>query len=40
MTQPASGTKRWTKPELKLLGKLVDVANSQGAGSQGNSAKT
>ena len=30
----------WTKPQLVRLGQLADVAQTQGAGSQGGGAKT
>jgi hypothetical protein len=32
--------KAWTKPQLKRLGTIKDVAGAQGAGAQGNAAKT
>lgn len=38
--QNKSQIKTWTKPRLERLGKIADVANAQGAGPQGNSAKT
>ena len=36
--QPQS--KAWFKPKLERLGTIADVANAQGAGPQGNGAKT
>ena len=30
----------WTKPEFKRLGTIKDVKSRQGAGPQGNGAKT
>jgi hypothetical protein len=33
-------TKQWTKPGLKRLGEIKDVANAQGAGTQAAGAKT
>lgn len=30
----------WTKPEIKQLGRIKDVAGAQGAGTQGSGAKT
>ena len=35
-------TKRtvWTKPQIKRLGEIRDVASAQGAGPQGAGAKT
>lgn len=32
--------KAWTKPELKHLGKIKDVAGAQGAGDQAAGFKT
>jgi hypothetical protein len=33
-------SKQWTKPEIRRLGKIKDVAGVQGAGSQAAGAKT
>lgn len=30
----------WTRPEIRQLGALTDVAGAQGAGTQGAGAKT
>jgi len=40
MTQKATTQRKWTKPELRRLGEIKDVANAQGAGSQAAGAKT
>lgn len=40
MKQTTAKPSNWTKPEIRLLGKLRDVAGAQGAGPQGNGAKT
>jgi hypothetical protein len=32
--------KAWTRPELRRLGEIKDVAGAQGAGAQGAGAKT
>lgn len=32
--------KGWTKPELKRLGEIRDVANAQGTGNQAATTKT
>lgn len=32
--------KKWSKPKLERLGEIKDVANAQGAGTQGGGAKT
>lgn len=39
MTIKAS-KKAWTKPSVRRLGKISDVAGAQGAGTQGAGAKT
>lgn len=31
---------RWTKPEVRRLGKIEDVAGAQGAGAQAAGVKT
>jgi hypothetical protein len=36
---PAKPTK-WSKPELRRLGKIQDVAGAQGAGAQAGGFKT
>jgi hypothetical protein len=33
-------TKRWSKPELKRLGEIKDIAGAQGAGAQAAATKT
>ena len=33
-------TKRWSKPELKRLGEIKDIAGAQGAGVQAGGFKT
>ena len=40
MKQDASRSKAWKKPELQRLGKIKDVAGTQGAGSQAAGVKT
>lgn len=40
MTRKVTTRKEWTKPELKHLGRIKDVAGVQGAGVQGGGAKT
>jgi hypothetical protein len=30
----------WRKPEIRRLGEIRDVAGAEGAGAQGNGAKT
>jgi hypothetical protein len=40
MAKLAVRTKAWTKPEVRTLGTIKDVAGAQGAGAQGNTVKT
>lgn len=40
MKNDTSKSKVWTRPEVRRLGTIKDVANSQGSGSQGAGAKT
>jgi hypothetical protein len=40
MKKDATTSKQWTKPEIRRLGKIKDVAGAQGAGSQAAGAKT
>jgi hypothetical protein len=40
MTMQGGKPRKWSKPELRRLGKIKDVANAQGAGAQGAGAKT
>ncbi|MGZ2411606.1 hypothetical protein ACUXST_001003 [Sphingomonas sp. F9_3S_D5_B_2] len=40
MTKETVTLKEWTKPELRRLGEIKDVAAAQGAGAQGGGAKT
>ncbi|MGH8525321.1 MAG: hypothetical protein ACREXY_14290 [Gammaproteobacteria bacterium] len=40
MTEVVIKPKVWTKPELKRLGEIKDVAGDQTAGPQGSGAKT
>jgi len=35
-----SKPKTWTKPQIKRLGRIKEVAGAQGAGPQGAGAKT
>ena len=40
MTTETTRRQVWTKPEIKRLGEIKDVAGAQGAGAQGAGAKT
>jgi hypothetical protein len=40
MNKEAISPKRWTKPELRRLGEIKDVAGAQGAGAQAAGVKT
>ncbi|HKX91513.1 MAG TPA: hypothetical protein VJM15_03710 [Sphingomicrobium sp.] len=40
MTREIPQRKVWTKPQLKRLGEIKDVAGAQGAGAQGAGTKT
>jgi hypothetical protein len=40
MTKLAARSKGWTKPHVRRLGEIKDVAGAQGAGAQGAGAKT
>ena len=40
MPIPKIARRPWTKPQLKLLGKLKDVNGAQGAGAQAAATKT
>jgi hypothetical protein len=40
MKKDAATRQAWTKPGLRRLGAMKDVAGAQGAGAQGNAAKT
>ena len=40
MTKVAVKSKSWSKPEIKRLGAIKDVAGAQGAGAQGGGTKT
>jgi hypothetical protein len=40
MKNESVGPKKWTKPEIRRLGEIKDVAGAQGAGPQGAGAKT
>ncbi len=40
MTKDTTKSKEWTKPQLRRLGQIKDVAGAQGAGAQGAGAKT
>ena len=40
MKKDASTRQAWTKPEVRRLGAMKDVAGAQGVGTQGNAAKT
>ena len=40
MTKDRIKSKQWTKPQLKRLGEIKDVAGAQGAGAQGGGLKT
>lgn len=40
MTKEGGKPRTWSKPRLKRLGEIRDVANAQGAGPQGAGAKT
>ena len=35
-----SSLRAWRKPEIRRLGEIRDVAGAEGAGAQGNGAKT
>ena len=40
MRQKSVKPNEWSKPEIRRLGKIKDVAGAQGAGSQGGGTKT
>jgi hypothetical protein len=40
MVKKTVGPDIWAKPEIRLLGKMKDVAGAQGAGAQGAGTKT
>ena len=40
MSSATTRPKGWTKPEIKRLGEIKDVAGAQGAGAQGGGTKT
>ena len=40
MNREAVSSKEWTKPEVRRLGQIKDVAGAQGAGAQGAGTKT
>lgn len=40
MTKEPVKRKQWTKPRIKSVGKIEDVAGAQGAGAQGAGTKT
>jgi hypothetical protein len=40
MSKGTTRPKGWTKPQVKRLGEIKDVAGAQGAGAQGAGAKT
>jgi hypothetical protein len=40
MKKEAVQSSEWTKPEVRRLGEIKDVAGNQGAGTQGGGGKT
>lgn len=40
MKEEATRPKAWTKPEIRRLGEIKDVAGNPGTGPQGSSTKT
>jgi hypothetical protein len=40
MSKETVRPRAWTKPEIRRLGEIKDVAGAQGAGTQGAGAKT
>jgi hypothetical protein len=40
MSDLAAKSKEWTKPQIRRLGKIKNVAGAQGAGAQGAGTKT
>ena len=40
MQKEAVKARKWSKPEVRRLGQIKDVAGAQGAGAQGAGTKT